>query len=103
MKRAGKYPADTVDIASTEDISGGVTGSLSNFDRWTLYINVAGAIDITVELSPDGGTTWYEIPESALSYSAAADDVLEMGYDATRIRLTGSNATNVTAQVRGVF
>lgn len=94
---------ETVSICDAADISGGVTAELSNYSRWTLYIHVAGAIDITVELSPDGGSTWYEIPESALSYSAAADDVLEMGYDATRIRLTGSNATNVTAQVRGVF
>jgi len=102
-RRKQEYPGGTIDIADAEDISGGVTASLANFDRWTLLIHVGGAIDITVEVSPDNGTTWYEIPESVLSYSAATDDVLNLGYDATDIRLTGSNTTSTTAQVRGVF
>jgi len=102
-RRRKKYPGETVNVSDAEDISGGVTAELSNYDRWTLYISVAGAIDITVELSPDGGTTWYEIPESPLSYGAAADDAMEIGYSATNLRLTGSNVTNTTAQVRGVF
>jgi len=102
-RRRHDYPAETVDISDAEDISAGVTAELSNYDRWTLFIHVAGAIDVTVELSPDGGATWYEIPESVLSYGGAADDVMEIGYSATNIRLTGSNATNVSSQVRGVF
>jgi len=93
---------ETVSICDAADISGGVTAELSNYSRWTLYIHVAGAIDITVELSPDGGSTWYEIPESALSYGGATDDALSLGYDATHIRLTGSNTTSTTAQVRGI-
>jgi len=102
-RRRIEYPGEIVDIASAEDISGGVTAELSNYDRWTLFIHVAAAVDITVELSPDDGDTWYEIPESVLSYGGAADDALEFGYDATHIRLTGSNTTDTTAQVRGVF
>jgi len=102
-RRRNEYPGETVGIADAEDISGGVEAELSNYDRWTLYVHVAGAIDITVELSPDGGTTWYEIDESPYSYGGVTDDTEEFGYDADRIRLTGSNATNVTAQVRGVF
>jgi len=102
-RREQEYPGGTIDIANAEDISAGVTASLANFDRWTLLLNAAGAIDITVEISPDGGTTWYEIPESPLSFSGAGDKTEELGYDATNIRLTGSNATNVTSQVRGVF
>jgi len=94
---------ETVIIASAEDISGGVTAELSNYDRWTLFVHVADAIDITVELSSDGGDTWFEIPESPLSYSGAADDANDMGYDATHIRLTGSNTTSTTAHIRGVF
>lgn len=103
VNRRQKYPAETVDIASTEDISGGVTAELSNYDRWTLYLKLTAACDITVELSPDGGTTWYEIEESPFSYGAAGDGTEEFGYDATDIRLTSSTADNVTAQVRGVF
>jgi len=94
---------ETIGIADAEDISGGVVASLANYDRWTLFIHVAGAIDITVELSPDDKATWYEIPESVLSYGSATDDVLTLGYDGTDIRLTGSNTADTTAQVRGVF
>jgi len=92
---------ETVSICEAEDISGGVTASLKNYDRWTLFVRVAGAIDITVELY--SGANWYEIPESPLSYSAAGDDVLEMGYDGTQIRLTGSNTTDTTSDVRGIY
>jgi len=101
--RAPKDEGETVTIASSADISSGVTAALKNFKRWTLYLKAAGAIDITIELSPDGGTTWFTIPESPVSFSAAGDDVIEFGYDATNIRLTGSNGTQVTAQVRGVY
>ncbi|KXA93021.1 hypothetical protein AKJ64_01590 [candidate division MSBL1 archaeon SCGC-AAA259E17] len=99
----GEDAGETVRIADAEDISGGVTAELACYDRWTLLIHVAGAIDVTVELSPDGKATWYEIDESPYSYGAAGDSTNELGYDATHIRLTGSNATSVTAQIRGVW
>lgn len=92
-----------VSIASNQNISGGVTAISNNFSRWTLYLKVAGAINITVELSPDGGTTYYEIPESPIVFGSAGDKVFEMGYDATNIRLTGSNTVLVTAQSRGLY
>jgi len=98
----GRWGRRIVEISRAEDISGGVESDLYNYRWWTLYLSVAGAIDVTVELSPDG-TDWYEIPESPLSYSESGDDVLEVGYDANKIRLTGSNATDVTSQVKGVF
>ena len=94
---------ETITIASAEDISAGKTAALKNFKRWTLYLKVAAAMDITIELSPDGGTTWYEAPESPVSFSAAGDNIIEMGYDATHIRLTASTTDAVTAQIRGVF
>ena len=94
---------ETITIASAEDISAGKTATLKNFKRWTLYLKVAAAMDITIELSPDGGTTWYEAPESPVSFSAAGDDIIEMGYDATHIKLTASTTDAVTAQIGGVF
>jgi len=94
---------ETVSICTEADISGGVTASLRNYDSWTLYTHVAGAIDITVELSPDNGDTWYEIPESPLSYSEATDDVNVIDYNGTDIRLTGSNTTDVTADIYGIY
>jgi len=101
--RAPKDEGETITICTNADTSGGVTASLKNFKRWTLYLKVSAAMDITIELSPDGGTTWYEIPESPISFSAAGDDVLEVGYDATHIKLTGSTTDTVTAQIRGVY
>jgi len=101
--RAPKDEGDTIEICRDADISGGVEAALKNFKRWTLYLKAADAIDITIELSPDGGTTWFKVPESPISFSAAGDDVVEFGYDATHIKLTGSNTNAVTAIIRGVF
>lgn len=105
LTRANQRNGEVVGVADNEAISGGVTATLGNYNRWTLYITVAGAITITLELSPDGGTTWYTWPDpdSDLVFAGAASQIFEMGYDANRIRLTGSNATLTTAQVRGVF
>jgi len=98
----GKEAGETLTVCSNQDISGGVIQALKNYNRWSLYLKVAGAIDITIEISPDG-STWYEPAESPVSFAAAGDDVLEMGYDAAYVRLTGSNTQPVTAQIRGVF
>ena len=101
--RAPKDEGETIEICKDADITGSVTTQLRNFKRWTLYLKVAGAIDITIELSPDGGNTWFTIPESPISFSGAGDDVIEFGYDATHIKLTGSNTNAVTAIIRGVY
>jgi len=94
---------ETITICRNKDISGGVTARLKNFKRWTLYLKVAAAMDIKIELSPDGGTTWFEAPESPISFSAAGGNIIEMGYDATHIRLTSSTTDAVTAIIRGVY
>ena len=98
-KNVGK----TIRIVENQNISQGIIIQLGNFRRWTLYLKTQGAINITVELSPDGGLTWFEIPESPISFNAAGNDVIELGYDATHIKLTGSNTTLVTAIIRGVY
>jgi len=103
-REVGGDAGETIRLAAAEDISGGTNRfKLPSFSNWSLFIHVADAIDITVELSPDHKQTWFEIPESPLSYSGATDDVLEMGYTAFAIRLTGSNTTDVTAYVRGSY
>jgi len=94
--------AETVTICSSADISAGVEAEIGNYKRWTLYIHADDAIDITIQLSPDG-SNWYEPDESPVSFDAAGDKVIEMGYDAYKIRLIGSNTAAVTAQVRGVY
>jgi len=79
-----------------------VTQALADFDRFTLYLDGSDASDITVEISPDGGTTVYEIPESPLSYGAAFVDVNIIDYNCNWIRLTTSAAITITAQIRGI-
>jgi len=102
-KELGERAGEHLVAADAEDISAGIEQVLKDYSRLTFYVHVDGAIDITVEMSPDGGTHWFEIPESPLSYSDVADDVLEVGYDGDRLRITGSNTTATTFIVRGVF
>jgi hypothetical protein len=84
------------------------TGANLSWDGITLDA-VANPINITMELSPDAvvgvgvGQTFYTIPESPIIFTDAGEDALEFGYDATNIRITGSNAVHVSAQVRGSF
>jgi len=89
-------------LADAEDISGGVETEISDVTTFTLFLDVNGAVDLTVELSPDGDS-WYEPrTESPVSFSGENTDIYLMRYDATAIRLTGNNGTAVTAQVREV-
>ena len=94
--------AETITICISADISGGVEAELGNYRRWTLYLHADGAIDVNIYLSPDG-SNWYQPDESPVSFEGAGDKVIEMGYDAYKIKLVGSNTTLVTAQVRGVY
>jgi len=82
-----------------EDISGGTASELGDASSWTLYLGAQGAIEVEVSLSPDGGETWYVAPESPVSFSEAGADIIEMGYDATAVRIEGSDATPVEAQI----
>lgn len=82
-----------------EDISGGTASELGDASSWTLFLGTSGAVDVEVSLSPDSGTTWYVAPESPVSFSEAGADIIEMGYNATAVRLEGSDATGVEAQI----
>jgi len=82
-----------------EDISTGTASELGDTSSWTLYLGAEGAVDVEVSLSPDGGETWYVAPESPVSFSEADADIIKMGYDATAVRIKGSDATAVEAQI----
>jgi len=99
----GSMGGETITICIAQDISTGVEAPLKNYERWTLYLKTQGAIVIDIYLSPDDGSTWYKPKESPVTFDGAGDDIIEFDYDATRIKLVGSNTTPVTAQVRGVF
>ncbi len=90
-------------LADAEDISGGVEARTSDTRSTTLYLSVDGAVNITVEVSPDGGETWYVLPESPLKFSAKGDDAIHFRYDFNRLRLESDDGTvDVTAQLREV-
>jgi hypothetical protein len=91
------------ELADTEDISSGVEEPVGNVSAFTLFIEVAGSVNITVEFSPDGGETWYQPRnESPLKFSEANTDLVFVDYVADAVRLTASNSTNVTAELREV-
>lgn len=90
-------------FADAEDISGEVETPIGNVSKLTLYLETAGAVNIAVEFSPNGGTDWYSaVGESPLEYGSATTDIVEIGYSADRLRLTGSNGTAVTAEIHEV-
>jgi len=87
------------------DISEGVESSLSTGkgspSSATLYIAAEGAMDVTIEFSPDGGSTWYEpADKSPIGFNSAGEDVAYIEYDASQIRVTGSNSTKVNLDLR---
>ncbi|AXG09479.1 hypothetical protein [Haloplanus rubicundus] len=98
----GRFASDS-QLADNEDTSGGVETSIGDVASYSLFLDVEGAIDLRVYLSPDGGETWYEPrEESPISFGGSNTDVYWFEYDADRIRLVGTNDTPVTAQVREV-
>jgi len=83
-----------------EDISGSVETEVGDVSSFTLYLGTEGAVDVEVALSPDGGKTWYVTPESPVQFAEAGADIIHIEYNASNIRLTGSNGTAVEAQIR---
>ncbi|WP_280585382.1 hypothetical protein [Halorubrum sp. Boch-26] len=87
-----------------EDISEGVEATLSTgtgaASSATLFIEVQGAIELTIEFSPDG-STWYEpAAESPIGFDTAGEDVAFIDYDASHLRVTGSNNAAVNLDLR---
>lgn len=85
------------------DIENGVERELDkNPQSYTLFLDVAGAVDVTVELSPNG-EDWFEPTDSPIKFSAAGTEIVHFDYDFNHIRLAGSDATNVLALDREVL
>jgi len=93
---------DSNKLADAEDISGGVEHGVGNVDSVSVFLSAEGAVDVKVELSPDAGRTWYTVPEGPVEFGAAGESIVHLEYNATGIRLTGTNGTAVTAKVREV-
>jgi hypothetical protein len=90
-------------LADEEDTTGGVETAIGDVASYSLFLDVDGAVDLRVYLSPDGGESWYEPrEESPISFGGVDTDIYWFEYDADRIRLEGTNETPVTAQLREV-
>ncbi|GAA0276965.1 hypothetical protein [Halobacterium noricense] len=88
-----------------EDLSDGVEVDVGDVSAFTLYLGVSTgtAVDVTVMLSPDGGTNFYEPDESPVSFASSDESKVEhIPYNANRIRLKANNTTPVKAQLREV-
>ena len=95
------YSNDVVKPAA--DISTGVEHVVGNVPSFTIYLSASAAINVAVEVSPNGGTDWYELPESPVKFTAAGDDAVHVSYNCDRVRLTGSTIDPVKAQIREVM
>lgn len=90
-------------LADAADLTNGVVAKSANVESTTLYLSVSGAVNVTVEVSPDGGETWYVLPESPVSFDGENDTTIDIAYNHNRLRLTSTDgAVDVTAQVREV-
>jgi len=106
VKQLNGYAAASTSITDgPEDISTGVSAELlvaaSAGSSATLFISTEGAVNLTIEFSPDGGGTWHEpAEESPISFDAAGEDVAYIEFDASMLRVTGSNGTGVDLDLR---
>jgi len=88
-----------------EDLSGGVEAEVDDVEAFTLYLGVstASSVEVSVYLSPDGGTNYYEPDESPVSMASDDDSAVEhIPYNASMVKLVASDATPVKAQIREV-
>ena len=96
-------------LADESNLSTGVTAKTSDVESSTLFLSVDGAVEVEVEASPNGGETWFVLPESPLDLAAPADgedtrdDAVHLLYNFNRLRLTSDDAAvAVTAALREV-
>jgi len=90
--RSDRPEAKTDQIASTADISGGVTQQIVA-QHFTVYVENTGSSssDITLSYSPDGTSTFLPDPDGVVTVSSGSSNAFEIGYDATHVQVTASN------------
>ena len=95
-------------LADAEDVSAGVEQALGDVTGLSLYLRAEGAVNVQIELSPDG-SEWFEPgkasntpAESPIKFEGAGTEIVSLGYDADAIRITGSDSTPVTAKIKEV-
>lgn len=83
-----------------EDFSDGITADPVEAPNTTIYLESKGAVDLEIELSPDGGNNWYELPnDSPVKFSTDEVVLLEFEYDFDKIRFTSDSETGIKNQI----
>lgn len=87
------------DIAVSEDASSGIEDNLLEKPAvgGTLYVHTTAAMDITIEVSPDGGQNFYSL--NTKTTSGAEDIVFNINEVFDSIKITGSTPDTITAQL----
>jgi len=90
--KSARPEAKTDQIASTADISSGVTQQIVA-QNFTVYVENTGASssDITLSYSPDGASTFLPDPDGVVTVSNGSVNAFEIGYDATHVQVSASN------------
>lgn len=100
----GRGTAETSITDGPEDISNGVTVDLSTAtgaaSTATLFIETQGAVELTIEFSPDGETFREPADESPIEFTEAGEDVAFIEFDAAAVRVSGSDTTGVDLDLR---
>lgn len=100
-------PAQNVDGASTSSSAAGTgqanAAQISVPDGCrtvTIGYETSGAATITVEVSPDGGTTWYPLTSFSPGSAATNADTVETGFDDVRAYID-ANLTSLHIGAKG--
>ncbi len=96
-----EHHADLYPIAVAVAVGAGATVTQANIAPgiyYDLFIKVSAATNISVEISPDGGTS-YNLGNVAV-FGAAGDDVVSFSSKFNWIRITTSGAVTWTLQLR---
>lgn len=98
---SGRGAGETA-LANGDDLTGGVEAAIADVQSFTVYLSVDGAVNVDVRASPDGGDSWYSLPEGPVRFESAGDEAIHVRYNMTDLKLVASNDTAVTAQIRQV-
>lgn len=90
-------------LADGDDLTDAVDARIADVQSFTVYLSVDGEVEIEVSASPDGGDSWYTLPESPVRFAAAGEDAIHVRYNMTHLRLQSNDGgVDVTAQIRQV-
>jgi hypothetical protein len=89
-------------LADGEDLTDPVEAAIADVQSFTVYLRADGEVNVDVEASPDGGDSWFSLPEAPVRFAAAGEEAIHIRYNMTDLRLSADSDVPVTAQLRQV-